>query len=72
MVSLTPEAEVMASQVLSQRKVVVEGMLRQLSPSERRAFVKGAVLLANGAESWMDRIPASEEGQPVAEGVRAQ
>lgn len=69
-VSLTPEAEVVASQVLSQRKVVVEGMLQQLSPRERRAFVKGLSLLAAGAESWMDRTPSSGQGQPVKEGVR--
>lgn len=71
-VRLTPEAEVAASQVLSQRKVVVEGMLQQLSSSERRAFVKGLSLLANGAESWMDRMPSYGQGQPVEEGVRAK
>jgi DNA-binding MarR family transcriptional regulator len=71
MVSLTPEAEAIAAQVLSQRQTIVEDVLRQLSPSKVRAFVQGMELLAAGAEIWMDRTASAERAQPDREGVRA-
>jgi DNA-binding MarR family transcriptional regulator len=72
MVSMTPEAEAIASRVLSQRQAVVEGVLRQLSPRQVKAFVQGMELLATGAETWMDRTASAEQGPvlPTQEGIR--
>ena len=56
-VSLTSEAEAEAAEVFSHRKGVVEQALRQLSSQEQKAFVKGLVLLAESAESWVEHTP---------------
>lgn len=64
-VSLTPEAQEVASQVLAQRKGVVERVLRQLPPSERRAFVKGLTLLAKDVEAGMDDVAALDSDVPA-------
>ncbi|MBF8267017.1 MAG: MarR family transcriptional regulator [Dehalococcoidia bacterium] len=56
MVSLTPEAERIASQVLAQRQGVVERVITQLSPAERQAFVKGLTLLGREVEEWIERV----------------
>ena len=71
-VSLTPEAEAVASQVVSQRRAVVENVLRQLSPADREAFIGGLTLLARDAEAWMDggRSP-HEAGQRSSLASRA-
>ena len=65
MVSLTPEAETIASLVYSQRKTVVEEVLRQLSRSQARGFVEGLLLLAKAVESQAPtqevELPADEE-----------
>ncbi len=53
-VSLTPDAEAVASKAFSYRKEVLVSVLDQLSASERRAFVKGLSVLAKSAEDWMD------------------
>ncbi|MSQ11576.1 MAG: MarR family transcriptional regulator [Dehalococcoidia bacterium] len=55
LVSMTPEVEAVAVQVLGQWKAVLHHALVQLSPEEGQAFVKGARLLAQAAESWMER-----------------
>ena len=70
-VRLTPEAEAVASQVQSQRKLMLGRVLGRLSPSEGRAFVKGLSLLGAEAESWMDQAPASERSLAVAGAKRA-
>ncbi len=59
-VSLTPEAEAIATRVLSQRRVVLEDVLRRLSRSDRDAFVRGLLLLAQAAESWAEGRPLDE------------
>ncbi len=59
-VSLTPEADAIAARVLSQRRAVLEDVLGRLSPSDRAAFVRGLLLLAQAAESWTERRPSVE------------
>ncbi|MSQ22918.1 MAG: MarR family transcriptional regulator, partial [Dehalococcoidia bacterium] len=53
-VSVTSEAQEVASVVLSKRKGAVERVLKQLSPSERRTFIKGLTLLAKDLEGEVD------------------
>ena len=60
-VRLTPEAEAVAFQIQSHRKLLLSRVLEQMSPREAEAFVKGLSLLAAEAESWMDRTPAPEQ-----------
>jgi DNA-binding MarR family transcriptional regulator len=67
LVSLTPEAEAVAERDHAQRLAIVEGALRQLTPPERRAFVKGLDLLATGAQTWLDSAPIGEVHNTLAE-----
>ncbi len=53
-VSLTPDAEAVASKAFSYRREVLVSVLEQMSASERKAFVKGLSILARSAEDWMD------------------
>ncbi|MSQ32400.1 MAG: MarR family transcriptional regulator [Dehalococcoidia bacterium] len=53
-VSLTPDAEAVASKAFSYRREVLAAVLEQMSVRERKAFVKGLSLLAQSAENWMD------------------
>ena len=64
-VRLTPEAEEVAFQVHAQRRLILERVLRRLSPTEGRAFVKGLAHLALEAEAWMDQVPAPEGPVPA-------
>ncbi|MFH1141001.1 MAG: MarR family transcriptional regulator [Chloroflexota bacterium] len=59
-VSLTPEAQEVASIVLAKRKGAVERVLKQLSPSERRTLIKGLTLLAKDLEGEVDGVAALE------------
>ena len=66
-VSLTPEAKATAAQVVSQRKVVIERVLQQLSPREAKAFVKGLDYLAAEVDAWLDLTPSdTKDGLPAA------
>ncbi|MBM3947413.1 MAG: MarR family transcriptional regulator [SAR202 cluster bacterium] len=62
---LSPDARAVAERVISQRRVVVEGVLGQLKPSERRAFAKGMELLARNAAASLDetRFTATPSGE---------
>ncbi len=53
-VRLTPEAEAIASDVQSRRRLILERVLSGLSASESRAFIKGVRLLAEEAQSWLE------------------
>ena len=53
-VSLTPDAEAVASKAFSYRREVLESVLDKMTASERKAFVKGLSILAKSAEVWMD------------------
>ena len=55
LVELTAEARAIASHVHEQRRGILDHVLRQLSPQEGAAWVKGLLLLAQTAEQWMDR-----------------
>lgn len=59
-VSLTPDAEAVASKAFSYRRGVLASVLEQMSSSERKAFVKGLSLLAHSAEVWMDKHVTNE------------
>ncbi len=59
-VSLTPDAEAVASKAFSYRRGVLISVLDQLSTSERKAFTKGLSMLARSAEDWMDEHVTNE------------
>jgi DNA-binding MarR family transcriptional regulator len=74
LVRLTPEAEATASRIISERAGIVAGVLRQMNPVERQAFIEGVMLLSREAEAWMDvgRRQASEAQAPHAQEPAAQ
>ena len=65
-VSLTPEAKATAAQVVSQRKVVIERVLQQLSEQKAKAFVKGLDYLAAEVDAWLGLTPSgAKDGLPA-------
>lgn len=61
MVSLTAQAEAVASQVFTHRREVIDHALNQLTSQERKAFVKGLTILAESAESWVARANSAKQ-----------